>query len=337
MATAIGSSVATLVDVAKRTDPDGSISAVAELLALLSPVAADVMTMEANQATSHRMTARTSLPAPGFRSFNEGVAVDKSTTSQYEEALAMLETYSEVDVDLAALNGNTMEFRLSESVAFIEGMVQKYEATFFGPASSLESGLDVKGFRGLSVRYNSLSGANAEQIVNGGGSGADNASIWIVGHGAQGLFGLYPKGSKAGLVHEDKGQKTIETASGIGGSRMEVYQDRYQWKCGIGIKDPRKVVRICNIDRSLLSGGTAADLPELLIKGLHKFRGESDTKPVIYCDRVVNMYLDLQCRADVLSGGGLKYENVDGKVIGSFRGVPIHVSDALRSNEATIS
>jgi hypothetical protein len=43
------------------------------------------------------------------------VPTSKSTTATVDETCGMLEAYSEVDKDLAMLNGNTAEFRLSKT------------------------------------------------------------------------------------------------------------------------------------------------------------------------------------------------------------------------------
>src|SRR5690242_21845753 len=51
----------------------------------------------------------------------------KSTVAQIDEATAMLEAWSDVDMDLADLNGLESDFRLTESSAFIESMNQKME------------------------------------------------------------------------------------------------------------------------------------------------------------------------------------------------------------------
>jgi hypothetical protein len=46
--------------------------------------------------------------------------------------------------------------------------------------------------------------------------------------------------------------------------------------------------------------------------------------------------LDIQRRDDVISGGGLVYADVDGKLVPTFRGIPIRVCDALIETEAVI-
>lgn len=120
----------------------------------------------------------------------------------------MLETYAEVDKSLADLNGNTAEFRLSEDRAFIEAMNQQMAQTLFYGDSSV----NPQQFMGLSSRYSSLSAGNAQNIIDAGGTGTDNTSIWLVVWGENTVHGIFPKGQKAGIQMEDKGQVTLEDA-----------------------------------------------------------------------------------------------------------------------------
>jgi hypothetical protein len=102
----------------------------------------------------------------------------------------------QIDKDLADLNGLTSQFRMSENQPFIESMGQTFAAkAFYG-----NTGLDPEQFTGLATRYSDDSGpANAENIINGGGTGTDNTSIWIIDHSESGVYGIYPKGCRAGL------------------------------------------------------------------------------------------------------------------------------------------
>lgn len=104
----------------------------------------------------------------------------------------MLETYAEVDKSLADLNGNTAEFRLSEDRAFIEAMNQQMAQTLFYGDSSV----NPQQFMGLSSRYSSLSAGNAQNIIDAGGTGTDNTSIWLVVWGENTVHGIFPKGRR---------------------------------------------------------------------------------------------------------------------------------------------
>jgi len=333
----LGASVLTLADHAKRLDPGGKIDMIVELLGQTNEILSDMMFMEGNLPTGHRITVRTGLPTVAWRLLNQGVAPSKSTTAQIDEQVGILEAWSEVDKDLAELNGNQGAFRLSEASGFVEAMNEEMAGTlFYG-----NSGTAPEEFTGLSVRYSDIgsgSPANAQNILDGGGTGSDNSSIYLVVWGAQTVFGVFPKGSKAGLVHEDLGLQTVEVTAGIAGNRMRAYQDRWQWKLGLALKDWRYVVRIANIDISnLVAKTSAADLIEFMIKAIHRIPSLRAGRPAFYMNRSCFQMLDIQRRDDVISGGGLVYANVDGVAIPTFRGIPVRICDQLTETEAQVA
>lgn len=328
----LGQNVLTLVDHAKRQDPDGKIAKIVEMLAQTNAILEDMPFIEGNLPTGHRTTMRTGLPTVAWRLLNQGVQPSKGKTAQSDEQCGMLEAYSEVDKDLAELNGDVNAFRLSEAKAFLEAMNQEMASTlFYG-----NSGLAPEEFTGLSIRYSDLAAPNAQNIIDAGGTGSDNTSIWLIGWSEETCHGIYPKGSKVGLIHEDLGLVTVQDALGIAGNRLRAYQEHFQWKCGLALKDWRYVVRICNIDVSDLDSNSAADLQDFMIKAVHRIPNPGMAKLCFYMNRSAFQYLDLQRRADVISGGQLSYDVVDGKRIPLFRGIPIKVVDALIETEARV-
>jgi len=330
----LGGSALTLVDFAKRIDPDGKVAAIAELLSLSNPILQDMPFIEGNLPTGHRMTVRSSLPTVAWRMLNEGVAPSKSTTAQIQESIGMLESWSEVDQALAELNGNSAAFRLSEARAFLEAMSQEQAATtFYGDVSTAP-----EEFTGLAPRYNSLSGNISDNVISGGGSDSDLSSIWLVCWSPETVFGIFPKGSQAGIQHEDLGLVTVETTAGIAGSRMRAYQDHWKLSVGLAVKDYRYAVRVCNLDISALSSKTSSpDLFDLMIKAIHRIPNLAMGRPVFYMNRTCFQMLDIQGRDDVVSGGQLGYENVAGKIQYSFRGIPVRMTDALTETESAIT
>lgn len=326
---------ATLMDVAKRVDPDGKTAKIVELLEQTNELLPDMQWMEGNLATGHRTTVRTGLPTVAWRLLNQGVQPSKSTTAQIDEACGILEAWSEVDVVIAGLNGNTAEFRLSEASAFIEAMNQEMaQTTFYGNSSTAP-----EEFTGLAARFSTISGAtNGSNVLSAGGSGSDNSSIYLIVWGPQTISGIYPKGSKAGLQHHNHGEVTIQTDTNVAGVRMRALQDQFTWNCGIALRDWRFVVRIPNIDISnLVAKSSAADLTELMIKATHRVPSLRMGRAAFYMNRTVAQMFDIQRRDDVQSGGGITFDNVDGKVVGSFRGIPVRITDALLETEATVS
>lgn len=331
----LSGNVLTLADWAKRLDPDGKVPTIVELLSQTNEMLLDMRWIEGNLPTGHRTTVRTGLPAVAWRLLNQGVLPSKSTTAQIDEQCGMLEAWSEVDKDLALLNGNVDAFRASEAFAFLEAMNQEFSQTLiYGNA-----GIAPEEFTGIAVRFSTISGAqNASNVIDAGGTGSDNSSIYLVVWGEQTVMGIFPKGSKAGLIHEDYGEQTVETTTGIGGGRMRAFQERFQWKGGLALRDWRYVVRIANIDISdlIANGGAQALLINLMSKAIHRIPALGMGTPVFYTNRTVAEMLDIQERTAVGAGGGITYENVDGRRVANFRGIPIRTVDQLLETEARV-
>ena len=324
----------TLADWAKRVDPDGRLPVVAELLSQSNEVLDDALFLEGNLPIGHRVTIRTGLPAVYWRSINQGVPRSKSTTAQVDESCGMLEAYSAVDKDLAELNGNLGQFRLSEDYAFIEAMNQQQASTlFYG-----NPGTDPRQYLGLSTRYGVISGAgNAQNIIDAGGTSSNNTSIWLVVWGDNTVFGTFPKGSKAGLVHEDQGQLTVYDAAG---APYQAYQTHYQWKNGLVVKDWRYVVRICNINTANLVANTAAaDLIALMSRSLDRIPNFGMGRAAFYMNRTVYSMLRLQAlnksNAALAVEKGLNQFGTPTNWL-SFQGVPLRRVDQLLNTEARV-
>ena len=287
--------------------------------------------MEGNLPTGHRVTVRTGLPTAYWKLLNQGVPGSKSTTAQVDEGSGIMQAWSEIDRHEAELNGNTSEYRLSEAAAFVQAMNQQMARTlFYG-----NSGLNPEQFNGLSVRFSSKTAQSGANIVDAGGTGADNTSIWLIDWGKPTICGTFPKGSMAGLTHEDKGLVTLETAGNKAeGRRQEVYQDKWEWKMGIAQKDWRYQVRIANIDVSDLKKADPTDITELLIMALYRLEDMSGNLK-IYMNRTVLQYLDIQ-RLRKVQQSGITFEVIDGKYIPMFRGIPIRRVDRLLNSEARV-
>jgi len=330
----------TLADWAKRTDPDGRVPIEAELLSQSNEILEDCVFKEGNLPTGERVVIRTGLPTVYWRALNQGIPSSKSTTAQVDEACGILEARSEVDKDLAMLNGNTAQFRLSEDTAFLEAMNQTQATTlFYG-----NPGVDPKQFLGLAARYSSLTGGNAQNILSAGGSGSDNTSVYLVVWGDQTVYCPFPKGSKAGLVHEDLGEQTVYNSDG---TRLQALATRYQWKNGLVVKDWRYVVRICNIDVSdlIAQSGTqaasaATNIVKLMARSLYRIPNMAMGKAAFYMNRTVHSGLSIAALDksqyvlkinEGLSQFGQPYSWL------SFLGVPLRRVDSLLNTEAAVS
>ena len=322
----------TLLDLARRTDPDGRIADIVEILNQTNEILDDMVWMEGNLTTGHRTTIRTGLPQPTWRKLYGGVQPTKSTTAQITDNTGMLEAYAEVDKALADLNGNTAEWRLSEETPHIEGMSQEIAQTiFYG-----NEGTEPEAFTGLAPRFNDRSANNADNIIHGGGSGTDNASIWLCVWGPNSGFGITPKGSTAGLQMRDLGEVTIENIDGLGG-RMQAYRSHYRWDAGLTIRDWRYFVRIANIDRSALTADASSGpiLPNLMFEAMERLPNMNG-RAAWYMDRGLTTKLGQQSAA-LTKQSSLTVENVGGIVTRRWLGVPIRRVDVLSPDEALVS
>lgn len=344
----LGATALTYLDWAKRIDPDGKVGQIINILSQTNAIFDDMLVVEGNLPTGHQSIIRTGLPSATWRLLNYGVMPTKSTTAQITDACGMLETYSDIDVAIAELNGNTASFRMSEDMAFLEGMNQQMAtAMFYSNALNTPSQI-----MGLSPRYNTANPAvaqTANNVIDAGGTGSTNASIWLVVWGPNYIHGIFPKGQVAGLKHDDRGQWTKNDPNG---AQYEVYRTHYKWMTGLTVKDWRFAGRIANIDVTQLLGGSAPNLINALIRLAGRIPvlpvgagitpsgtdepggGMSMGRAVIYCNRVVSTYLDIQAtnKTNVL----LSREEYAGLRVTTFRGIPIRTVDALLNTEARV-
>lgn len=329
----IGSSVLTMLDRAKSLDPDGRPAKVAELLTIRNEVLQYMGWIEGNLPTGHRTTVRIGLPSVTWRLLNNGVTPSKSTKAQIDEQCGKLEAWSECDVAVAKLGGDVGAARLSEAKSFLESMNQEFNAVLlYGAATSPEK------FVGLAPRYSSLSAGNSQNVIDGGGTGTDNTSVYLTVWSEETLTGIYPKGSAVGLQHNDLGEQTVQTSTGIGTGRLRAYQDQFVWDCGIALKDWRYVVRLCNIDISnLLAESSAVDLTNKMLRMIARIPNINAGRAVFLMNRTVHEMLTIQRRLDVRAGGQLSFEHVDGQIRWSFMGIPIACTDSLLNTEARVT
>ena len=324
----------TLLDLAKIRDPDGKIATVVEILNETNEILDDMSWMEGNLPTGHRTSMRSGIPAPTWRKMYGGVQPNKSTSVTVTDNTGMLEAFSEVDKALADLNGNTSAFRLQEDRAHIEGMNQEVADTLFYGNEATEP----EAFTGLAPRFNDLSAENADNIINEGDS-SNLQSIWMVVWGPNTIHGIIPKGSTAGLQVKDMGETVIEDASdGSNTGRMVAYRTHYRWDVGLSLRDWRYVVRIANIDTTAIvkDAATGPDLPDLMFRAMDLVPNLSAGRPAFYMSRGMRTGLRRQVPYATASST-LEMENVGGKMLTTFQGVPVKRVDALATSETAVA
>lgn len=327
----VGNTYLTLKDKYSQMEGCQVTSTIIDLFAQSNVIIEDAITLECNDGTTHKTTVRNGLPEPEFRKFYQGVKCQKGDYTQVTDETAMLDDYSLVDKKLADLNGDTKQFRLNEAEAHIQGMNNVVQTNiFYG-----NKGTNASAFDGLATRYNKISSTKGNigyQIIDAGGTGSDNTSIWFVTWGDKFTHLLYPKGSKAGLQHVDKGQVTAEDANG---NNFEAYRDYFSWDIGLTVRNYRANLRIANIDVSNLSGASAADLITLMVKGYHRIKNQAKGgKTVIYVNDTIETYLHLQAMNK--TNVNLTIDEFAGKPVVKFLGIPVKCCDQILDTEAQV-
>jgi hypothetical protein len=329
----------TLVDWAKSIDPDGSPAAIAEILSQDNQIIDAMLFKAGNLPTGERVSIRTGLPSVYWRMMNAGVPNSKATSAQIDEQCGQVSARSQVDEDIARLNGNTAEFRLQESRAFIEAMGQEVAQTmFYGSAANPEE------FVGLANRYSSTTAGNGENILLAGGAGADNTSVWLLGLGENSIYGIFPKGTTAGLRHRDLG---LQDAFDANNYRFTAYMDDYKWDVGLVVKDWRYGVRIANIDVSDLAGLSGSQeltdstfLPKLMSRAIDRLPSQANIKPVFAMNRTAASLLRVAAMEKSSSAVTIEEGlNQFGKKIMNlkFLGVPVLINDAITNAESLVA
>lgn len=333
----------TLSDWARRLEDD-KVAAIVPILLKVNPILQDIPYVEANLPTGHKTTIRSGLPAVTFRQLYGGVQPSKSRTIQVTDSIGMLEAYSEVDKALADLNGNRDEFLFSEAESFIEAMSQEMATTFFFGNTNTEP----EKFMGLSPRYNDLSAESGSNIIDAGGTGSDNASIWLITWDKNLTHGIFPKGSMAGLLQENLGQETLTDAAG---GLFEGFRSHFKWDSGLVVRDFRYNVRIANIDTSDLQAdngvpSAGADIISSMIRAIHKIPFMEKGNQVFYVNELVMTFLDLQTLKQSnmnvsyqMLPGAPGFPHGEGPQVRTmmFRGIPVKKTEALLNTEAQVT
>lgn len=324
----------TLLDVTKRMAPDGSIDNIAEMLNQTNEILEDMTFTEGNLPTGHRSTVRTGLPSVTWRKLYGGVQPSKSTTAQITDNCGMLEAYAEVDKALADLNGNAPAFRLSEDRAFIESMNIEFADTLWHG----NEGTEPEAFTGFGPRFNSLSAANAENIINSTSTGGGDTpkSAWLIGWSPETCHGIYPKGSIAGLQMKDMGEVTVENVDGAGG-RAQMYRSHYRWDVGLTVRDWRYIVRIQYDEGELVkNAASGADLIDLMAQALELPPSLKNARFCFYGNRTFKSFLRRQI-VNKVGNSTLTMDQVAGKHVMTFDGIPVKRSDQLAVAETRVA
>jgi hypothetical protein len=343
----LGTSSLGLVD-ALRQAGDAANANIVEILNRLSPVYRNGMYVECNNGTAHKHTIRTGLPSVPWGRLYQGIPASKSARVMVQDTTGFVEGLSSVDERLLEIAKNAAALRMSEAESFVEAMAQEIETGFFyhDVATTPEK------FKGLAARYNKISGggAIAKQIIDAGGTGTDNTSIWFVTHSEKATClpaspRVCPPASSAGqgqpARHRRQQQRLLRQGRAVPpacrgrGSRLALQRPHLQRRC---VRHDRRHRRSLQVDAQgavpdaehLRDGARQQgrlDQRQRLGRGPHGHLHEPHDPRSSGCDRHQQLPTALSC---------CKPMELEGRTVQSYRGIPIEISDALLSTEARV-
>lgn len=329
----VGNSYLSLADLRKQQTKDDQIADIIEIMGQQNQMMEDAPAFECNEGNSHLTTIRAGLPTPTWRKLYTGVQPTKGTTTQVRDTTGFLEDWSEIDAKLVEKAKNPQKFRMNEAKAHIQGIANAVASTFiYGDTAT-----DPEKFTGLAPRFNSLSADNGNQIIDAGGTGSDNTSIWFVTWGEQTCHMLYPEGSPLGISRKDLGVSTKEVSDG---SLYEVYREKFTMDVGLSVRDWRGIARVANIDVSDLSAtmATGADLLDKMVDAYYALDNpmRADGNTVIYTSRTIAKFLHKQAMNKSNVQLTLSERAHGGQKVVEFLGHPIRRMDAILETEARV-
>lgn len=328
----INTELPTLLDAAVLKDPEGKQAKVISMLQPKNAIFNDAVAVECNRDTGYQWTQDTELPSVEWRRINAGVAASKGQSAQMVETPGLLETSSQVDIELLKVGGNEQIIRFDQARKHLIAMNKEAER-----ALVYESQKDnPERLHGFMPRFDGLSVNFSEQIINcqiAQDASADKTSVIAVCWGPDSCHLIYPKGTTSGLEHKDMGEQRATDAAG---KRFTVKEDVWTMRIGLAIPDPRYVAVLRNIDTTAIAK-TGKLLIEDLIQLQEQVEDEQMGRCALYMNRKIRTYLRLQAADTVKSGGPVYFEEIAGKRLLMFGGWPVRRTDAILNTEAQIS
>jgi hypothetical protein len=321
----------TLADMAK--DFSGGTTSEAHLINLLSKKNAlfdDMLFMATNKDDSYKFNVVMGLPGVTYRSLYEGVLPARSTRKPVTESCTLFEEVCEIDKELIDIAPNKGLYRAQEASAALEAVANRVaRELWYGTRAA-----DYRAVMGLSERYSALSNPKlARYIIDAGGTGNDNTSLWLVGWGERTFHAIYPKNTRAGIEHTQG--SVIDLIDPNTNGTYQGYRDRIKYRFGIALEDYRFIARVCNISVSTLGTEDAPDLLTLINKLTHRVENLNGARFAFYMNRDLAEAYEQQLM--LKQNLALTLDAATGKITPSYKGIPIKIDDNILSTEEAVS
>ncbi len=310
----------------------------------------DIIWREATHMDKNVNTLQASEITASIGQINKGTPITKASTKQIIDEMGMLEAKFQVDTKIRNFGKKAYEEAfMTQARIHAQGVFKGLsQQIFYGQAKPTDGSVGF--IDGILTRMNTLSGEIGNQVISGGGSGNDNASMVVVTWSDDDGYLFHPKDSKVGLSTRTLRDRDAYDADN---NSYLVDQGILEMHVGLSMPNYKNSARVCNIDVSDLSGGSSADLVDLLDQAVNKlqdppqgFQQDSRGNPqdmigrvngartAIYMNRTVKDAFSRQSNDKTTH---LTLGQAHGVQYDTFRGIPIRVVDTLLTTEPTVS
>ncbi len=241
-----------LNEIANRMDRDGGLGELAFSMMEKNQLLEVLPFSQANAETHHNFAKVVNMPSGTWTRRDKGVDPEHGGTVPAKEYMGTIESYSHVDVrNFRGVDRTTAAgIRLTEDKLFMTGLTQNVSnKIIYGDLGTYPDALDGIFSR---ANWNQLDTGYVIDAAKTTPTASELMSILVVEVGPETLYGIYPKGTKAGMETEDKGEEPHYDSDS---KRYDVLTTHFIWDLGFVIKDDRAVVRICNLEDAVINDG----------------------------------------------------------------------------------
>lgn len=317
---------ATLIDVLNLYAPNQSQLSVAEILMKDCPLLQDMVFQEANDVTQHVDAYRKSLPHSTREKFNQGIAGELGEEEEVTFGIQKRGNMPSIDKRLIDIAANPAEFIRIKIAGAVQGMTQEVETDlFYGSQAANTCDYD-----GIGVYTSAVDG---ERVISAGGESTSQnlTSAYVVAWDlANGAYGIYPKGSKAGIQYEDKGTHLEVLADG---TRIENNVYYVSVALGLGTRDVRAFARLANVEVGTISATTFDE--GKMIQLLDNMPSSLRAKARIYVP--TKLKTAIQLRINAKENVNFTVDNAFGTPVLRFIDVPVIRAEMISVHEDYVS
>lgn len=331
---ALGANTHTMLDLLQATGANWELRPFINSLALMTPQLQYLPIMEANSGDFHEISHLTGKPQVSRGETNNEYIPSKSHRAKTRFTCTNLMSSAQYEQKaLQRFASNAAAYKAQCAQVTLQTLSEECGSAMFYDNEALNPNKAT----GLQAYYNTLGTSN--NVLSAAGATANaQASMYLVGMGDMGFHGIYPRGTQAGVKVQSK--TDIVLPSNITPGATAIYDvDYFDWYIGFVLADPYTCVRIANIDVAAIRAGVTVDLVNLAIDAVSLAKANS--RPTLrYAwmapPAVVN-YLTKLVLSQVKAGGGLTFENFEGRRIVSLWGFPVLECDGMSLTEAVVS